>query len=224
MFQFACVLYMPIGDALTIVFTEPLWTLILSKLILKIRIGLWKVFFGLLLILGMILCIQPPFLFQPIDSNGNKTIPDNTNNTNLVGEYVMLIKDSLHKGGNCDGMEESENYNVGVLFAIGTAVTGAMANVVIARCEKVSSKVLVFYSGLGGVILAFICSIFDQNNLMIFNFSSISINQWMMLTVLGLMGIVGYFSMTRSLRLVPPTTVAVLRAMEIILAYIAQVK
>ena len=215
---------MPIGDALTIVFTEPLWTLILSKLILKIRIGLWKVFFGLLLILGMILCIQPPFLFQPIDSNGNKTIPDNTNNTNLVGEYVMHIKDSLHKGGNCDGMEESENYYVGVLFAIGTAVTGAMANVVIARCEKVSSKVLVFYCGLGGVILAFICSIFDQNNLMIFNFSSISINQWMMLTVLGLMGIVGYFSMTRSLRLVPPTTVAVLRAMEIILAYIAQVK
>ena len=37
------------------------------------------------------------------------------------------------------------------------------------------------------------------------------------------MGIIGYFSMTRSLRLIPPTTVAVLRALEIILAYIAQV-
>ena len=35
----ACVLYMPIGDALTIVFTEPLWTLALSKLLLKVKIG-----------------------------------------------------------------------------------------------------------------------------------------------------------------------------------------
>ena len=30
--------------------------------------------------------------------------------------------------------------------------------------------------------------------------------------------------MTRSLQLIPPTTVAVLRALEIILAYVAQVK
>jgi hypothetical protein len=35
--------------------------------------------------------------------------------------------------------------------------------------------------------------------------------------------VAGYYSMTRSLLLIPPTTVAVLRAMEIILAYVAQV-
>ncbi len=33
----------------------------------------------------------------------------------------------------------------------------------------------------------------------------------------------GYYAMTRSLQLIPPTTVAVLRALEIILAYVAQV-
>ena len=60
--QFACVLFMPLGDALTIVFTEPLWTVLLSRLALGIRIGAWKIIFGCLLLCGMVLCVQPPFL------------------------------------------------------------------------------------------------------------------------------------------------------------------
>ena len=99
-----------------------------------------------------------------------------------------------------------------------------MANVIIAKCEKVSSSVMVFFSGLGGVVLALVFSIFDKDNRIIFNFTSISLEQWLILAMLGGMGIIGYFSMTRSLQLIPPTTVAVLRAMEIILAYIAQVR
>ena len=98
-----------------------------------------------------------------------------------------------------------------------------MANVIIAKCEKVSSSVMVFFSGLGGVVLALVFSIFDEDNRIIFNISSISLELWLILAMLGGMGIIGYFSMTRSLQLIPPTTVAVLRAMEIILAYIAQV-
>ena len=43
-----------------------------------------------------------------------------------------------------------------------------------------------------------------------------------MLLSLGTSGIAGYFCLTRALQLLPPTTVAVLRAMEIILAYLAQ--
>ena len=194
MFQFACVRYMPIGDALTIVFTEPLWTLVLSKLILKIRIGLWKIGWGFALLLGMILCIQPPFLFP-----SNSSSEDDEDDKSL------------------------EDYYFGVGLAISTAVAGSMANVAIAKCEKVSSKVMVFYNGLGGVLLALMCSYYDSENSIVFSISSISLNSWLLLVLLGLSGIMGYFSMTRSLRLIPPTTVAVLRALEIILAYIAQV-
>ena len=195
MFQFACVRYMPIGDALTIVFTEPLWTLVLSKLILKIRIGLWKIGWGFALLMGMVLCIQPPFLFP-----SSSTSEDDTDSKNM------------------------EDYYFGVGLAISTAVAGSMANVAIAKCEKVSSKVMVFYNGLGGVILALMCSYYDSENSIVFSISSISLNTWLLLLLLGLSGIMGYFSMTRSLRLIPPTTVAVLRALEIILAYIAQVR
>ena len=131
----------------------------------------------------------------------------------LSANFLHISSDSPNSG----------SYYLGVLLAVSTAVTGATANVIIAKCEKVSSSIMVFYSGLGGVFLALIFSIFDEENRIIFNITSISLNQWLILTMLGTMGIVGYFSMTRSLQLIPPTTVAVLRAMEIILAYIAQV-
>lgn len=98
-----------------------------------------------------------------------------------------------------------------------------MANVSIAKCERVSSKVMVFYSGLGGVFIALICILFDQESKVNFNTLLREETSWPLLLLLGLMGILGYFSLTRSLRLIPPTTVAVLRAMEIILAYIVQV-
>jgi len=189
--QFACLSYMPLGDALTLVFTEPLWTILLSRLVLSISIGVWKIVFGCVLVGGMILCIQPPVLFSS-------------------------QQDSL------TASEDSPGYYVGAILAISTAVTGSLANVIIAKCERVSSTVMVFFSGVGGVVLALVFSIFDQDNTIVFNPTVITWEQWGVLVVLGGMGIIGYFSMTRSLQLIPPTTVAVLRAMEIILAYIIQ--
>ena len=86
-----------------------------------------------------------------------------------------------------------------------------------------SSKVLVFYSGIGGVIISFVCSALDSDNKILLNISAVEGKTWILLFFLGLMGILGYFALTRSLRLIPPTTVAVLRAMEIILAYLVEV-
>ena len=183
--------------------------------------------FGFLLLAGMILCIQPPFLFPVGPDQPSNTSADDThaNVTNLMHSMVTQIRQSLHEEPEDLTDEEpgASRYYVGCLLAVLTGVFGAANNVVIARCEKVSSKVMVFYAGLGGLIISFICSSFDADNKIIYNITAISSNQWLVLTLLGLMGIIGHFCMTRSLRLIPPTTVAVLRAMEIILAYVAQV-
>ena len=114
------------------------------------------------------------------------------------------------------------DYYIGVVLALGTAVTGAMANISIARCERVSSKVLVFWNGLGGVLIAFVCAALEEESKVLLSISDVEDYVWLLLAVLGLMGLLGHFSLTRSLRLIPPTTVAVLRAMEIILAYTVQ--
>jgi len=278
--QFACLSFMPLGDALTLVFTEPLWTIILSKIILKIDIGWWKTIFGMFLISGMVLCIQPPFIFPPEENNGTTTfspVPNTTitpyttlNNTtatpyNIISNTTALpittqnlksTEEILHENAtlilnefeksygtkmdklmNVTGLKKIEKeleesyvegpaygiqYYIGVILALSTAVIGSTANVIIAKCESVSSSVLVFYSGVGGVVVALACSFMDPHNRIVFDIASITYKEWIILVMLGSSGLIGYYSMTRSLQLIPPTTVAVLRALEIILAYIAQ--
>merc|ERR1719431_2135824 len=61
---FACLELLPIGDALTIIFSESLWTLVLSKMFLRTRVGWWKIIFSLFLITGVVLCTQPPVIFS----------------------------------------------------------------------------------------------------------------------------------------------------------------
>lgn len=258
--QFSCLAFMPLGDALTLVFTEPLWTIILSKIVLKIDIGWWKTIFGVFLISGMVLCIQPPFIFPQEDNNGTTTFPTTTTEYTTTTEFTtttplyttMLdfedttfmadLKEQswpkLEKLIQATGLpqvkvtyEETEHvtgpaygvkYYIGAVLALSTAIMGSTANVIIAKCESVSSSVMVFYSGLGGVVLALACSFMDSNNRIVFDITSIPYDQWLILVMLGGSGLIGYYSMTRSLQLIPPTTVAVLRALEIILAYIAQ--
>jgi hypothetical protein len=98
--QFACLSFMPLGDALTLVFTEPLWTIILSKIILKINIGWWKTIFGVFLLSGMVLCIQPPFIFHPLNPTNSTTNSSDIHNqsayTPTPYAYTPLDVTTLH--------------------------------------------------------------------------------------------------------------------------------
>jgi drug/metabolite transporter (DMT)-like permease len=55
---------MPFGDALTIMFTSPAVTAILSAVCLKHHLGIYKIGFICSLLCGTVLIIQPPFLFD----------------------------------------------------------------------------------------------------------------------------------------------------------------
>ena len=135
--QFACVLFMPLGDALTIVFTEPLWTVLLSRLALGIRIGAWKIIFGCLLLCGMVLCVQPPFLFPHHHHHHHHPHPhhhNSTHNTTHIG-FIATFADIFIRRKKAvldEETDEETDYYIGVVLALGTAVTGAMANVCIA--------------------------------------------------------------------------------------------
>ena len=76
----------------------------------------------------------------------------------------------------------------------------------------------------------------DTEDKIVPSFTMVTAEEWLELLILGGMGLVGFFALTRygfllssnmsgnricsrSLQLIPPTTVAVLRAMEIVLAY-----
>merc|ERR1719295_2573653 len=226
--QLACLHYLPLGDALTLIFTEPLWTVVASKLVLGTRIGPWKFCFALILLIGMFLCIQPPFLFgvRPEEASQNDIINGTSSSSDITNSTS-----NKHGGGSHNHdidpdkrkQTQFENlYFVGAGLALGSALTGAASNVLIAKCHQVSSTIMVFYSGVGGVFLSILSGFSDPSNRILFHITSITTSQWVALGVLGVAGVLGYFCLTRSLQLIPPTTVAVLRAMEIIISYLIQ--
>jgi len=241
---FACLELLPIGDALTIIFSEPLWTLVLSKMFLRTRVGWWKIIFSLFLITGVVLCTQPPVLFSsnthhhrhhgqhdPHRDQQNDVqelhFAEDTNSTinfaedlQTSGNFTNEISTAVNIAESAMTNDDGNGYFIGVLLALGAAVSGSASNVIVAKVEEVSSTSLCTYSGLGGIILALIYgTMLDTEDVILTNFTMISAHEWLILLLLGGMGLVGFFALTRSLQLIPPTTVAVVRAMEIVLAY-----
>ena len=70
-FTFIAVSHIPMGDALTVVYASPLFTMILSFIFLGHRLRLYKLSFALVLIVGIILVVRPPFLFPNKDQKTN---------------------------------------------------------------------------------------------------------------------------------------------------------
>jgi len=238
---FACLELLPIGDALTIIFSEPLWTIVLSKIFLRTPVGLLKMVFSLFLITGVVLCTQPPVIFSSVihdhrhhghhdqqnnvqeelhyaeDSNATVTfVEDLKTSVNFTNETSM----AADIAGSTPMTDDSNGYFIGVLLALGAAISGSASNVIVAMIAEMSSTSLCTYSGLGGIILALIYgTMLDTEDVILTNITMVSVDEWLILLMLGGMGLVGFFALTRSLQLIPPTTVAVVRAMEIVLAY-----
>lgn len=202
--QFTCLHYLDVGDALTLIFTAPLWSIILSRLLLGSRIGAWKIGFGVLLLAGMVLTVKPPFIF-----GGDGDSSSNTTSEPSVTETLPPLLPGL-------------GYYLGATLALGCAISGSASNVLIAKCQEVSSSVLVFYSGLGGVILAVVFTATDPSIRDMEAADYFNPDEMLVLSLVTALGILGYFLHTRALLLLHPTIVSALRTLEIVFAYLAQ--
>jgi len=64
---------LPLGDAITIIYSGPVFTMILSTICFKTRLGLFKVFLACLLVSGIVLVAKPSSIF-PDDNSENCTL------------------------------------------------------------------------------------------------------------------------------------------------------
>ena len=102
----ASVSFMPVPDSLCIIFARPVVTLILSAIVLGDKLNTLKCFSATLLLVGVTLVCQPPFLFH--------TTPD-TEDTS----------DSDH----------GALYFVGVALAGTACFTNGLLDILIAKCQ-----------------------------------------------------------------------------------------
>lgn len=70
---FVSVVLMPLGEAMTLILACPIFTAILARIFLGHRLMGWKIFFGIILFVGIFLVLQPPFLFPPEGGATNVT-------------------------------------------------------------------------------------------------------------------------------------------------------
>jgi len=207
------VLYIPLGDALTIIYTGPMFTMIFSFLFLRIRQGLWKISFTSLLIPGIILVVRPPFLFPNSDATNGTSVQYLThwqyhhNNETLLSNDLSLNDDNIHWIG------------VGICFA--AAVIGGLINVSINYLKDVDSGTVMFWMGAISILCSFVFNSFDHNS-QIFHLKSIDSTTVGKLFALSIVGICANWMATGSYQLMDPTICAVLRAQEVLMGYIAQ--
>jgi len=197
------VLYVPIGDAMTIIFTAPIFTMIFSFIFLRLRQGIWKIIFAFILIVGVILVVRPPFIFP-------QTI------YNLETQYVnetYLNDDSVSKNGSM--------YWIGVGICVLAAACTGLINVVLNHLKDIDSGVMMFWNGFMSIFCSFAFLSIDHDSQIFFK-HDLNWNEMGELIALGAMGISAVWMVTGACKLLDPTICSVLRAQQLIFAYVAQ--
>ena len=88
--SFSCVLFMPLGDALTLIFSSPLITMILASVFLGHKLRLFKITLGAVLLSGIILVVRPPFFFNDIDDYGSSSQDSSKASTRAESSFVAF--------------------------------------------------------------------------------------------------------------------------------------
>ena len=124
--------YMTVPDALCIVFSCPVVTIILSAIFLGDKLTVFKIIAGLQLLIGVILVCKPPFLFGTTD-----TIPNGGHDSYYLG--VMLAVTACLSGGSMNVMVSMCKHVSSNILVSWSAVSGVLMAVIYCLSEGTSS-------------------------------------------------------------------------------------
>lgn len=222
---------------MTLIFTNPLFTMILAAIFMGHRLSATKCVSALVLMAGIILVTKPPFLFPETHSSGNGTDPNVTDVlTSVMNDYLdrdFILYDLTPVNWTTmtddatfvEDVDPHELYFVGALIALSSAVFSAANNIIMAKFGGViSASLQLFYIGLGGMLVAGLCQFVDEGDRFFTqDIYKITGNEWGICIGLALIGMVGFGCTIYSLIMIPPSTAATLRTSQIIVAFIAQI-
>ena len=183
---------MPIGDALAIVFSCPAFTLLSTFMILGHRHSLWKIIFALIVIVGVVMIVQPPFLFGSNSDNSE----NNVGGDRLFGVLMAITTAIL--GGFQSTILHYLSHIHSIILVFWTGVIGMLECLVFA-----------FFYNQGSMIFS--------GNYLNFSFDSV----WQ-LFVMAIIGTVALIITTKAYQFLDPTICVVLASQEVLLAFIIQ--
>jgi drug/metabolite transporter (DMT)-like permease len=201
LFTYIALLYMPFGDAMTIVFTSPIFAMILSKIFLNEPCSMYKTFSLISLTLGVMLVLQPPFIF----GQSNRTTD------------IEIAK-----------TKRGKEYYYGASLAFGSAIASALHCVSVGRLFRNSTSnsalLLAFYGGVGGLFVILPAAYVDKSqSVFSTNIVNIMPRTWGLLLSVSMLGLIGFVAVNLSLKKIKPVYASFVGVSEIALAYICQV-
>lgn len=207
---FYAVKHMPMGDATVLVFTSPIWTGIISRLLLKEPWGLWEAGASLLSITGIVFVAHPPFLFG-MDAS---VVTVMQNSSLIQNEALSAPKHSATVAG-AGGVRTTG----AVTAALAASVSMALALVAGRKAgQKVHFLVITMYYGMVGfVITSFIAAATRQLAM------PRGFRQCAYLVIVGVFGLTGQVALNRGLILERAVVGALVRNMDVVLAFVFQV-
>ena len=183
---------MPIGDAIAIVFSCPAFTLLSTFMILGHRHSLWKIIFALIVIIGVVMIIQPPFLFGSNSDNSE----NNADGNRLLG-VLMAITAAILSGFQSAILHYLSHIH-SIILVFWTGVIGILECLVFA-----------FFYNEGSMIFS--------GNYLNFSFEFV----WQ-LFVMAIIGTVALILTTKAYQLLDPTICVVLASQEVLLDFMIQ--
>ena len=219
------VYFMPLGDAMTIILSSVLPTVILAAIFLKERLRLCKVCSSVLVITGLVIVIRPPFLFaeskQPMNYQEieNSSLP--VLNQSLSGNLTHALGTNISR---------SQHYYIGVLAGLICMISSASFRIVLKILVKNKSTssfgIALFYNSFCNLIAALSLPAFGGDQRILFpsaNIDKYDIWQWAGLFGIAFLGITQYSMRFMAIKLISPVMVSFIRTSEIIVAYIIQI-
>ena len=91
--------------------------------------------------------------------------------------------------------------------------------VAVNHMKQINHNVLVFYSGLGGLIGTGVLLLCDEKSKIFYHFSEVN---WTHLMVIVIMGMIALWISMISYQMVSPTVVSIMKSQEIVFAFIIQ--
>jgi len=202
---FVAVARMPLGDCTAIFFSSPAFTMVLSCIILKDHCGVWRCLVAITLLTGVMILSRPPALFPTTPATANHTSRAHTND-----DHDHDLSDNNEGGYDL----------VGVLASLAVPTLSAWIVIITRQAKHVHYSVLVFWFGVGGLVVSLVGMFLRDSEHMI---QTWSIKEWMLSFMVALVGILGSIAMTKAVCWVTPSKVMVVRSFEVVAAYILQV-
>ena len=194
-------LYMPFGDAMTIIFTAPVFTMVLSRIFLEDACKVHKYISAIFLFAGVTLVLQPPVIF------GQRETITNGSGTNT---------------------KENNKYYFGATMAFSSSIAGAFHIVIVGRLFKNSTThsafLLAFYGGLGALLSALPAAFLNHGqHLFSASIASIPKTTWAALFAVASLGIIGFVAVNLAIKKTNPVFSSFVASIEIVFAYVAQI-